>query len=112
MARLGETCAGRLLALVSEGDEAGAALLTSLKRDPGAVSLESLLTEIAKLNDVRRLGLLDGLFTDCSEKLLAAWRAQAIKMYPSNFREKGEQVRFRLLAALCASRQAEITGGG
>jgi hypothetical protein len=33
--RLGEVCAGRLLALVAEDNEAGAALLASLKRDRG-----------------------------------------------------------------------------
>jgi hypothetical protein len=107
--RLGDVGVARLLALVAEENEDGAALLASLKRDPGAVGLESLLTEITKLNDVRRLGLPDGLFTDCSEKLLAAWRARAIKMYPSDFRDTAEDVRITLLAALCSSRQAEIT---
>ncbi|MDP9612749.1 Tn3 family transposase [Streptomyces demainii] len=99
----------RLLALVAEGNEDGAALLALLKRDPGAVGLDSLLTEVNKLNDVRRLGLPEGLFADCSEKLVAAWRARAIKMYPSDFRDTAEDVRIPLLAALCSSRQAEIT---
>ncbi|EXU63779.1 transposase [Streptomyces sp. PRh5] len=107
--RLGDVGVARLLALVAEDNEDGAALLALLKRDPGAVGLESLLTEINKLNDVRRLGLPDGLFADCSEKLLAAWRARAIKMYPSDFRDTAEDVRITLLAALCSSRQAEIT---
>ncbi|CAM5321284.1 DUF4158 domain-containing protein [Streptomyces abikoensis] len=102
--RLGEVCAGRLLALAGEGNETGAALLAALKRDPGAVGLDSLLAEINKLNDVRKLGLPEGLFADCSEKLLAAWRARAIKMYPSDFRETAEDARITLLAALCASR--------
>jgi hypothetical protein len=62
-------------------------------------------------NDVRKLGLPDGLFTDCSEKLVAAWRARAIKMYPSDFRDTSEDVRITLLAVLCSSRQAEITDG-
>jgi hypothetical protein len=62
--------------LVAEGNEDGTALLASLKRDPGAVGLDSLLTEINKLNAVRQLGLPDGLFADCSEKLVAAWRAR------------------------------------
>jgi TnpA family transposase len=107
--RLGEACAGRLLALVAEDNNDGAALLASLKRDPGAVGLDSLLTEITKLNDVRALGLPEGLFADCSEKLVAAWRARAIKMYPSDFRDVNEDVRATLLAALCSCRQAEIT---
>jgi hypothetical protein len=94
---------------VAEDNEAGTALLAALKRDPGAVGLDSLLTEITKLNDVRKLGLPDGLFTDCSEKPVAAWRARAIKMYPSDFRDTAKDVRITLLAALCSSRQAEIT---
>ncbi|MEU5470524.1 hypothetical protein [Streptomyces lydicus] len=94
---------------MTEGSEAGVALLAALKRDPGAVGLDSLLTETIKLNDVRKLGLSDGLFADCSEKLLATWRARAIKMYPSDFRDTAEDVRITLLAALCSSRQAEIT---
>ncbi|MEV7436932.1 Tn3 family transposase [Streptomyces griseoviridis] len=107
--RLGDAGTARLLALVAEDNEASTALLAALKRDPGAVGLDSLLTEITKLNDVRKLGLPDELFADCSEKLLAAWRARAIKMYPSDFRDTAEDVRITLLAALCSSRQAEIT---
>ncbi|MBU3867149.1 hypothetical protein KN815_24750 [Streptomyces sp. 4503] len=107
--RLGQVCTARLLALVAEGSEDGTALSASLKRDPGAVGLDSLLTEVNKLNDVRQLGLSEGLFADCSEKLLAAWRARAIKMYPSDFRDTAEDVRITLLATLCSSRQAEIT---
>lgn len=105
---LGEAGTAWLLSLVAEDDEAGTALLAALKRDPGAVGLDSLLTEITKLNDVRKLGLPDGLFADCSEKLVGAWRARAIKMYPSDFRDTAEDVRITLLAALCSS-QAEIT---
>lgn len=107
--RLGDAGTARLLALVAEDNEDGTALLAALKRDPGAVGLDSLLTEITKLSDVRKLGLPDGLFADCSEKLLGALRARAIKMYPSYFRDTVEDVRITLLAALCSSRQAEIT---
>ncbi|WUV35850.1 DUF4158 domain-containing protein [Streptomyces sp. NBC_01483] len=107
--RLGDVGTARLLALVAEGSEDGAALLAALKRDPGAVGLDLLLAEITKLNDVRRLCLPEGLFVDCSEKMVAAWRARAIKMYPSDFRDTAEDVRITLLAALCSSRQAEIT---
>ncbi|MFI1979024.1 Tn3 family transposase [Streptomyces wedmorensis] len=44
----------------------------------------------------------------CPVELVAAWRARAIKMYPSDFRDTSEDVRITLLAALCSSRQAEI----
>ncbi|WP_435851446.1 hypothetical protein [Streptomyces mirabilis] len=107
--RLGDVGRARLLAMVTEDSEDGPVLLAVLKRDPGAIGLESLLTEITKLNDVRKLGLPEGLFADCSEKMVAAWRARAIKMYPSDFRDTAEDVRITLLAALCSSRQAEIT---
>ncbi|WP_327129513.1 Tn3 family transposase [Streptomyces sp. NBC_01727] len=107
--RMGEVGVARLLALVAEANEDGTTLLAALKRDPGAVGLDSLLAEVNKLNDVRGLGLPEGLFADCSEKLVAAWRARAIKMYPSDFRDTAEDVRITLLAALCLSRQGEIT---
>ncbi|WP_242613926.1 DUF4158 domain-containing protein [Actinomadura roseirufa] len=80
--RLGDAGTTRLLTLVAEDNEDGAALLALLKRDPGAVGLDSLLTEITKLNDVRKLGLPDGLFADCSEKLLAAWRSRGDQDVP------------------------------
>ncbi|MFI2078646.1 hypothetical protein [Streptomyces triculaminicus] len=107
--RLGEAGAARLLALVAEGNKGGAALLALLKRDLGAVGLDSLLTEVNKLNDVRRLGLPEELFADCSEKLMDAWRERAIKMYLSDSRDTAEDVRITLLAVLCSSWQAEIT---
>ncbi|WP_406164842.1 hypothetical protein [Streptomyces sp. NBC_00996] len=68
VARLGEARAGRLLTVVAEGNEEGTALLASLKRDPDAVALDLLLAEITKLTAVRRLGLPEGPFADCSEK--------------------------------------------
>ena len=40
---------------------------------------------------------------------MTAWRARAIKMHPSDFRDTSEDVRITLLAALCSSRQAQIT---
>ncbi|AZM50573.1 hypothetical protein DMB38_04940 [Streptomyces sp. WAC 06738] len=58
------------------GEVGVARLLALLKRDPGAVGSDSLLTEVNKLNDVRRLGLPEELFAACSEKLVAAWRAR------------------------------------
>jgi hypothetical protein len=85
--RLGEVGVARLLALFGEGNEDSAALLALLKRAPGTVGLDSLLAEVDKLSDVRRLGLPEGLFAGPSEKLVAAWRARTIKMYPPYFRD-------------------------
>ncbi|WP_399097406.1 hypothetical protein ACGH2B_06530 [Streptomyces sp. BBFR2] len=47
-------------------------LLAALERHTGAVGLESLLTEITKLNAVRKLGLPAELFAGCSETMLTA----------------------------------------
>ena len=93
------------------GDEevSTAGLLVELKRDPGKASLNTILEEINKLGRVRSLGLPADLFEDCSEKLLAAWRARAAATYPAHLRAMPEPIRITLLAALCWSRTAEIT---
>jgi len=49
------------------------------------------------------------LFADCSERLVEAWRARATRSYPSDLAAAGRPVRLTLLAALCWTRQAEIT---
>src|SRR5512144_504688 len=79
--RLGPT-ADRLEGLVGQADDAVPGLLAQLKADPEAVSLDAILTEIDRLNAVRALGLPAGLFADVSERLVTAWRARALKMYP------------------------------
>lgn len=85
--------------------------LAELKADPGRLGLETLLREIEKLERVRAIGLSDELFTDVSEKLVAAWRARASKLYPSDLRESPPAVRLTLLAVLCWVRTAELTDG-
>lgn len=42
---------------------------------------------------------------------MAAWRARAAKLYPSDLRAAPEPVRLTLLAVLCWTRTAEITDG-
>ncbi|RCW46021.1 hypothetical protein DFQ14_102323 [Halopolyspora algeriensis] len=74
----------------------------------GQVGLETVLAEIDKLTSVRQLGLPGGLFTDASEKLVAAWRARAMRSHPSGLRESPREVWLTLLAALCWMRQSEI----
>ena len=100
----------RLEQLIRRADgEATAGLLAELKSDPGKASLNTILEEIDKLERVRALGLPAGLFADCSEKLLGAWRARAAAAYPSDLRAMPQPVRLTLLAVLCWSRTAEIT---
>jgi hypothetical protein len=67
-----------------------------------------LLGEIAKLEAVRELQLPENLFGDKSDRLVAAWRSRAARMFPSDFLDCPEPVRYTLLAPLCWMRQAEI----
>ena len=89
----------------------GDGFLAELKSDPGPLGLKTLFSEIDKLQRVQAIGLSDELFTDTSEKLLAAWRARAAKLYPSDLRASPRAVRLTLLAALCSVRTAELTDG-
>lgn len=108
VSRLPDDCSRRLEALVA-GDGTGRGLLAELKADPGQVSLDTLLREIEKLEAVKALQLPSALFADCSERLVEAWRARATRSYPSDLAAAARPVRLTLLAALCWTRQAEIT---
>ncbi len=55
------------------------ALLAALKTDPGALSLDAILTEIAKLTAVRNLGLPTTPFADASGRIVAARQSPAIR---------------------------------
>ncbi|MGW3471041.1 hypothetical protein ACWDKQ_21870 [Saccharopolyspora sp. NPDC000995] len=58
---------------------------------------------------MRGLGLPESVFADVSDRMIAAWRSRAARMFPSDFAECSGPVRYTLLAALCWVRQAEIT---
>ncbi|TCO55695.1 Tn3 transposase DDE domain-containing protein [Actinocrispum wychmicini] len=96
-------CARLQMLLTSEG------LLAEVKADPGRLGLDTLLGEIGKLEAVRALALPRNLFADTSDRLVAAWRSRAARMFPSDLLDCPEPVRHTLLAALCWVRQAEIT---
>jgi len=96
----------------STSEDGGPALLALIKSEAGAVSLESMLTEIDKLLAVRRIGLPDDLFGDVDSKVLAGWRAQAVVESPSHLRarlETNAAKTLTLLAALLHTRHREIT---
>jgi TnpA family transposase len=98
------------------GEEGGAAgggseFLAELKADPGELGRETLLEEIRKLERVRAIGLPADLFDGWSERQVAAWRARAAKLYPSDFRAAARPVRLTLLAALCWVRTTELVDG-
>ena len=97
-----------LEAMISAADKS-VSMLAQIKADPGRVSLETLLSEVAKLAQVKALGLPASLFADVSERVVSAWTARAMRAYPSDLRAADVPVRLTLLAALCWTRQAEIT---
>ena len=111
VARLPAAAIERLEQLAARDEDAAASagVLAELKSDPGRSSLNTVLEEIDKLERVLALGLPPGLLVDCSEKLIAAWRARAAAAYPSDLRAMPQPTRLTLLAVLCWSRTAEIT---
>ena len=104
--RLGPVVRGRLEDLLSRQN-----VLAELKSDPGPLGLDTLLAEVGKLSMVRALGLTEAVFGDASDRIVAAWRARAARMYPSDFADCPEPVRYALLAALRWTRQAELVDG-
>ncbi len=95
-----------------EAGTAGArSFLQELKEDPGPLHLETLLAEIVKLERVEAIGLPESLFEGVSEKVVEAWRARAMRMYPSDFAAAPAPIRLTLLAALCWVRKAEMIDG-
>jgi TnpA family transposase len=109
-----EVCA-RLDALVTAvPDDPGEHLderdvLAWVKTDPGRLSLNTMLDEIAKIEAIRGLELPQGLLGDVAGKVIAAWRARAAVQAPSHLRELAPEARWSLLAALLVLRQQEIT---
>ncbi|WP_214324874.1 Tn3 family transposase [Nonomuraea sediminis] len=103
---LGSVVCGRLQDLLDRPH-----VLAELKSDPGPLGLDTLLAEIGKLATARSLGLPDGVFSGVSDRIVAAWRTRAMRMYPSDFEDSSEPVRYTLLAALCWTRQAELVDG-
>ena len=105
-ARLGPGMCARLEELAGQEGQ-----LAAVKADPGPLGLDTLLAEIAKLSAVRAAGLPAGLFAEDSGRIVAAWRARAARMFPSDFAQCSRPVRCTLLATLCWTRQTEIIDG-
>jgi hypothetical protein len=112
-ARLDPSATGRLLDLVatSDADDDGAdeSLVGLIKSSPGSVSLESMMTEIGKLQAVRALALPAGLFADVAPNVLDGWRASAAVEALSHLRRHARPLTLTLLAALIHQRECEIT---
>lgn len=122
-ARLDVETIARVLALVAVGDAAVEqseddlgededSVLSLIKAVPGNVSLDSMLTEIRKLNAIRAIELPAGLFADVAPKVLSGWRFRAAVESPSHLRRrvsKAPEATLTLLAALLVEREREVT---
>ncbi|MEV6138130.1 DUF4158 domain-containing protein [Nocardia sp. NPDC051990] len=115
LSRLPTAVVAKLVALVAPaGEEAGeledgSAVLASIRSDPGNVSLNTMLTEIAKLEAVRGIGVPGEVFADIAPKIVIGWRRRAAVESPSHLRDHPLRVQLTLLAALLHCRCREIT---
>jgi len=115
--RLDPSATARLLNLIAasedgapnDADDESGSLLALIKASPGNVSLESMMTEIGKLQAVRAMGLPAGLFADVAPRILDDWRARAAVEAPSHLRRHPQALAVTLLAALVHQREREIT---
>jgi TnpA family transposase len=100
----------KLEALLSNNAVFGnTSLLANLKSEAGAVTLESVVAEVDKLNCIRSIGLPSDLFAGVSRKRLL-WCKQRIAVEDlSEIRRHPSPVRYSLLAAFCIVRTEEIT---
>lgn len=83
--------------------------LALIKDGVGAVKVETVLEEIAKLKQLRALGLSASLFQDAPPKLVMHYRQRAATEKSRELRRHPPEIRYTLLAALCWQRQYEIT---
>ena len=83
--------------------------LARLKDDAGAVKIDTVLEELAKLKQLRALNLPADLFRRVPAKFVAHYRQRAASEKPRELRRHPPDVRTTLLAALCWQRQREIT---
>ncbi|MEU6585482.1 hypothetical protein [Nocardia sp. NPDC046763] len=118
-AKLPEPIRTRLLALIAplgsggetpDGDaEDGRAVLAAIRSDPGNVSLNTMLTEIAKLETVRVVGVPGDVFADVGPKIVTGWRGRAAVESPSHLRDHPLETQLTLLAALLCCWSRAIT---
>ncbi|RAM49937.1 MAG: Tn3 family transposase [Hapalosiphonaceae cyanobacterium JJU2] len=82
---------------------------SDLKADPGRVGLESIFTEVAKLQCLQQLELPLNLFSSVSPKVLEIYKLRVAAELPSQLRAHPEAIRYTLMSAFCYKRSQEIT---
>ncbi len=83
--------------------------LAILKSDPGRLGMNSLISEAAKLKQLRQLELPDNLFPGISTKVLQIYKQRVAVEPPRELRRHPDNRRYTLLAAFCWLRTQEIT---
>jgi TnpA family transposase len=93
---------------VAERPTSERSLLQRLKHDPGRTSVDSVVTEVAKLEQIRQLELPADLFVGIAPKLLLSYQQRVAVEPPRELRRHPPVVRSTLLAAFCVLRGQEI----
>ncbi len=83
--------------------------LAILKSDPGRLGLDSLISEAAKLKQLRQLELPANLFQGISNKVLLIYKQRVAVEPPRELRRHPDNRRYTLLSAFCCLRTQEIT---
>ncbi len=83
--------------------------LAVLKSDPGRLGLDSLISEAAKLKQLRQLELPDNLFQGISHKVLLLYKQRVAVEPPRELRRHPPNRRYTNLSAFCCLRTQEIT---
>jgi hypothetical protein len=99
----------RLGALLADDCEGTA--YARLATDPGRVGLESLLAEIAKLEQLRALALPSDLLRGLHPDQAKRFRRRAAVETAWELRRHPERIRLPLLAFWCVPRQADVVDG-
>lgn len=95
----------------AEPDDLVPAVLMHLRSDPGGPSVNSLQTELAKLDLVRKLGLPQGLFAHARPHEVERYRQRVAVEAPYELRRHAEPVRLTALAAFAHLRCRSLTDG-
>ena len=77
----------------TDGEIEARDVLAWVNTDPGRSSLNTMLTEIGKLEAIRLVGLPVGLLTEVAPKVVTGWRVRAAVLSPSHFRDAAPEVR-------------------
>ena len=83
--------------------------LNQLKAEPGSLSINSLLSELSKLELIKSIGLPDNPFGDVSSAVIERYRLRVETETLSEMRQHPPSIRYTLLVAFCWQRFHTIT---